>query len=65
MKVTRVADQDAGFLRFVEAQELKPGRSIQVEARDPVADCVLVRTGGKRRITIGTKAAAKLLIEVL
>ena len=65
VKVTRVADQDAGFLRFVEAQELKPGRSIQVEARDPVADCVLVRTGGKRRITIGTKAAAKLLIEVL
>ena len=65
VRVTRVADQDAGFLRFVEEQGLKPGRSIEVEARDPVADSVLVRTGGERRITIGAKAAAKLLIEVL
>ena len=64
VRVTRIADQDAGFLRFVEDQELKPGRSVEVEARNPIADSVLVRTGGERRITIGARAAAKLLIEV-
>ncbi len=65
VRVTRIADQDAGFLRFVEDHELKPGRSVEVEARNPIADSVLVRTVGERRITIGTRAAAKLLIEVL
>ena len=63
--VTRVTDQDASFLRFLEAQELKPGQSIEVEARDPVADSVQLRTGAERRITIGTRAASKVLIEVL
>ena len=62
--VTRVADQDASFLRFLEAQELKPGQSIEVEARDPVADSVRLRTGDERLITIGTKAASKVLIEL-
>jgi DtxR family Mn-dependent transcriptional regulator len=65
VKVTRVVDQDADFLRFLEAHELKPGQSIAVEARDPIADSVQLRTGDKRRITIGTKAASKLLIEAL
>lgn len=62
--VTRVVDQDASFLRFIEAQELKPGQSLEVEARDAVADSVQLLTGGHRRITIGTKAASKVLIEV-
>ena len=62
--VTRVADQDASFLRFLEAQELKPGQSIEVEARDPIADSVQLVTGDERRITIGAKAASKVLIEM-
>ena len=65
VKVTRVSDQDASFLRFLEEQELKPGQSIEVEARDQAADSVRLRTGGTRRITIGTNAASKLLVEVL
>ncbi len=62
--VTRVADQDATFLRFLDAQRLKPGQSLEVEARDSAADSVQLRTEGERRITIGTKAASKVLIEV-
>ena len=65
VKVIRVADQNASFLRFLEAQDLKPGQSIEVEVRDPVADSVQLRTGDERRITIGTNAASKLLIDVL
>jgi len=65
VKVIRVADQEASFLRFLEAQKLKPGQSIKVEARDQVADCVQLRNGDERLVTIGTRAAEKLLIEVL
>ena len=65
VKVIRVADQDPDFLRFLEEQKLKPGQSVEVEARDAVADSVRLRTDDTHRLTIGTKAAAKLLIEVL
>jgi DtxR family Mn-dependent transcriptional regulator len=61
--VTRVVDQDAEFLRFLESHDLKPRRVIEVEARDAAADTVRLR-GNDRRITIGTRAASKLLIEV-
>ena len=64
MTVTRIADQDATFLRFLETQGLKPGQSIEVEDRDPVADRVCLRTGAERRVILGTQAAAKVLIEV-
>ena len=63
--VRRVTDQDAAFLRFLEAQELKPGQAIEIEERDPIADCVRLRTGRDRRITLGTSAASKVLIEAL
>jgi DtxR family Mn-dependent transcriptional regulator len=61
--VTRVVDQDADFLRFIESHDLKPGQAIEVEARDHIADAVRVRSN-HRHITIGTRAASKLLIEV-
>jgi DtxR family transcriptional regulator, Mn-dependent transcriptional regulator len=62
--VTRVTDQDAAFLRFIESHELKPGQTIEVEARDEVSDSVRLRGNDDRRITIGTRAASKLLVEV-
>jgi DtxR family Mn-dependent transcriptional regulator len=62
--VTRVMDQDAAFLRFVEANALKPGQTIEVEARDEVSDSVRLKGRDDQRITIGTRAASKLLVEV-
>ena len=63
VRVTRVTDQDASFLRFLEKQNLKPGQALEVQARDSAADSVQLRTGGGRQITIGTQAASKVLIE--
>ena len=63
LKVTRIADQDPAFLRFIESNDLKPGQGIEVEARDTAADSVLVRKKD-RRVTIGARAASKLLVEV-
>jgi DtxR family transcriptional regulator, Mn-dependent transcriptional regulator len=62
--VTRVTDQDAAFLRFIERHDLKPGQSIEVEARDEVSDSVQLKGRNDRRITIGTRAASKLLVDV-
>ena len=62
--VTRIIDQDKQFLRFVENNDLKPGESIEVEQRDEASDSVRLRGKDDRRITIGARAASKLLVQV-
>jgi DtxR family Mn-dependent transcriptional regulator len=65
LKVTRIADQDPSFLRFIEENSLKPGQAIEVEARDLVADAVTLRGRDRPPLVIGTRAASKLLVEVV
>jgi DtxR family transcriptional regulator, Mn-dependent transcriptional regulator len=62
--ITRVTDQDPAFLQFIERHDLKPGQSIEVEARDEVSDSVQLKGKDNQRITIGMRAASKLLVEV-
>jgi DtxR family Mn-dependent transcriptional regulator len=62
--VMRVTDQDAAFLRFIEGNSLKPGQSIQVVARDEVADSVRLKLPNDQSMTIGMRAASKLLVDV-
>ena len=62
--VSRVIDQDRVFLRFIEQNNLKPGESIEVEERDPASDSVRVRGKNDKQITIGTRAASKLLVNI-
>jgi DtxR family Mn-dependent transcriptional regulator len=64
LRVTRITDQDPAFLRFIESNGLKPGEQVQVESRDDAADAVVIRQGA-RAITIGARAASKLLVETL
>ncbi len=65
LRVMRIADQDPAFLRFIETTGLKPGQAIQVERRDPAADAVRLRRTDRdeQAITIGARAASKLLVE--
>ena len=60
--VARVTDQDAAFLRFIESHHLKPGQTLEVEARDEVSDSVRLKGRNDERMTIGAKAASKLLV---
>ena len=62
--VARVTDQDPVFLRFVERNGLKPGELVEVEARDEAADAVRLRGRGATSITIGARAASKLLVDI-
>jgi len=63
LRVTRISDQDPAFLRFIESNDLKPGEAVEVESRDDAADSVMLRRKD-RRLTIGTRAASKLLVEM-
>ncbi|MFN7984848.1 MAG: metal-dependent transcriptional regulator [Vicinamibacterales bacterium] len=63
LRVTRITDQDPAFLRFVERNGLKPGQVVEVESRDTAADSVKLVGKNGQTITIGTRAASKLLVE--
>jgi DtxR family Mn-dependent transcriptional regulator len=63
LTVTRITDQDPSFLRFIENNDLKPGQPVEVETRDMAADAVVLK-GRDRRLTIGARAASKLLVEI-
>lgn len=62
--VARVADQDGTFLRFIASQKLEPGQSIEVETREPASESVRLRRTDGERITIGARAASKLLVTI-
>ena len=62
--MTRITDQDPAFLRFVEGNNLKPGQRVEVEARDTAADAVRLRRVNREPLTIGARAASKLLVEI-
>jgi DtxR family Mn-dependent transcriptional regulator len=65
LRMTRITDQDPAFLRFVERNDLKPGQMVEVESRDPAADAVRLVRKGRSAVTIGTRAASKLLVETV
>lgn len=62
MTVARVSDQDRGFLQFAEKHELRPGDTVQVEERSAEADSVRLRVRSNRKLTIGGRAASKVLV---
>ena len=55
---------DAAFLRFIESHNLKPGQTIEVEDRDEVSDSVRLKGTNDQHMTIGTRAASKLLVKL-
>ena len=60
--VTRILDQDPEFLRFAETRRLIPGASIVVRERHPAADSVRLELPSGDVVTIGTRAASKVLV---
>lgn len=65
MRVARVMDQDPPFLQFVDRHSLRPGTEIVVRSRDEVAGAVSVQPRNQPSLTLGTQAAAKILVEAV
>src|SRR5438477_33747 len=63
VRIARVIDQDPPFLQFVNRCGLTPGTTARVEKRDTIAESVVVRPDRKDSVTLGTAAAAKILVE--
>jgi DtxR family Mn-dependent transcriptional regulator len=59
--ITRVTDQDAGFLRFVEQHRLMPGCTVTVEGRETASDAVRLRSESGELVSIGARAAVRVL----
>jgi len=60
--VTRVIDQGAAFLRFVEHHGLVPGSAITIARRDPIGETIELQSGPNSRVSIGLSAASKILV---
>ncbi len=63
--IARVSDQDPAFLQFAETHELRPGDVVQVEERSEVGDSVQLRGRDDRQVTIGARAASKVMVHAL
>jgi DtxR family Mn-dependent transcriptional regulator len=62
--ISRVSDQDREFLEFAERHDLRPGDVVRVEERNAAGDSVRLRGRSDRPVTIGTRAASKVLVQV-
>jgi DtxR family Mn-dependent transcriptional regulator len=65
VRVARVIDQNPQFLQFVDRNNLKPGTELVVRSRDDVADAVAIQPKHQQSLTLGTAAAAKILVEAI
>jgi DtxR family Mn-dependent transcriptional regulator len=63
LRVARVADQSREFLQLVERRGLKPGSRLHVDRRDEAADTVDLRLTGGGDLSLGLRAASKILVE--
>ena len=61
--ISRVSDQDREFLEFAERHDLRPGDVVHVEDRSAAGDSVRLRAKNERRVTIGARAASKVLVK--
>ncbi len=62
LRVTRVIDQDADFLRYAVQCELVPGRDVVVEGHDASGDALRLRSASGRTRTLSGTAAGKVLV---
>ncbi len=62
-QVVRVLDQSPGFLQLVELEGLRPGSLLTVESHDEASDTMVLRRDKGDLISLGLRAASKLLVE--
>lgn len=63
VRVTRVVDQRADFLRLLERHGVMPGRRLSVTLRDELAETVEIRAGEGASLRLGLRAASRILVE--
>jgi DtxR family Mn-dependent transcriptional regulator len=64
VRIGRVADQTPEFLRFLESEGIRPGVQLQIRARNDAADTIDLDLEGGRHVSLGYRAASKILVAV-
>ncbi len=62
LRIARIADQAPAFLRFIDQAGLKPGATIAIRDRNTNADAITL-IADTASVTLGTTAAAKILVD--
>src|SRR3954470_169244 len=63
LRIARIADQEPAFLQFLHKNGLTPGVPVTVESRDAHADSVVLSLADRSPVSLGTAAAAKIMVE--
>lgn len=63
VRIARIVDQEPAFLQFLHRSGLTPGVNLTVQSRDAHADNAILKMAGKPPLSLGTAAAAKILVE--
>ena len=63
LRLARVTDQGVEFLRLLKRHGLAPGSELQVESRQEEADTVRIRLAKGKPVSLGFRAASKILVE--
>jgi hypothetical protein len=64
-RIARILDQEPQFLHFINESGLMPGTRVVVQSRDLVAEFASVVPENQSAVTIGTAAAAKILVQAV
>ncbi|HXA15305.1 MAG TPA: metal-dependent transcriptional regulator [Opitutaceae bacterium] len=62
LRVVRVTDQSAEFLKFVEASGLSPDAHVRVTGRNPVSGLITVKKSSGRPISLSVAASDRILV---
>lgn len=65
LQVARVSDQAPEFLQLVDRRGLKPGSGVKVLSRDESAAVVSLELASGENLSLGERAASKILVEPL
>jgi DtxR family transcriptional regulator, Mn-dependent transcriptional regulator len=63
VRIARIADQNAEFLKFANEHGLVPGARVMVSQRDPAGEAMLVHVEGRKPLAIGVAVGNKIMVE--
>jgi DtxR family Mn-dependent transcriptional regulator len=63
MRIARIADQNAQFLKFANDHGLVPGAKVTLSQRDPAGEAMLVHVDGREPLAIGVAVGNKIMVE--
>jgi DtxR family transcriptional regulator, Mn-dependent transcriptional regulator len=63
VRVVRITEQSAEFLRFAEQNGLLPGTALRVTERNLTAGLVTLKKNGARPLALSVVAAGNILVE--